>query len=334
MCIAIFKPRKTQPDWSSYKKAFKANPDGWGFAVAKDNKLIIKKGVTSFNNFKKKFQPYRAYPALVHFRIRTSGEIDDKNCHPFSVTEDLCCIHNGMLDIQCSINKKMSDTWHFVTQVLRPMCEGDDSFPWNQGSSFLGEHFLGHGNKMVFLKNTGEHTVWNYDLGHVSPDKHWYSNYSYTSYSRFTGMPKKQTSTSNNWLYNNSGKSYYSWSDKYSADNTTASNNYIEIDEEIRKEEYKRLWEENDEKFYDPLPSLDESDTQRLTVEADDPFSGLNDLGESDYNAAQGLAAAGLSAYTIECLHDFDNEALELLWSNYCDKTEYLPEEGADIAQH
>jgi hypothetical protein len=328
MCIAIFKPRKTQPDWTAYKRAFKTNPDGWGFAVAKDNKLIIKKGTTSFNNFKKKFQPYRAYPALVHFRIRTSGEIDDKNCHPFSVTENLCCIHNGMLDVQCNINKKMSDTWHFVTQVLRPMCEGDEAFPWNQGSSFLGEYFLGTSNKLVFLKNTGEHTVWNYEQGHVAPDKHWYSNYSYTNHSRFTGMPKL-----NNWIYNNKGESHYSWTLKNSS-KKIIPNNYKEIDEQRKDDERQLLWKENDEEAYAVDGRLDENDTARLTLGKDDPFSGLQDLAPEDYNAAQGLAMAGLSVEVIESLYDFEPNSLDLLWSQCCEEERYFPQGGSDIAQY
>lgn len=347
MCIAIFKPRKTQPDWAAYKRAFKSNPDGWGFAVAKDGKLITQKGTTSFNSFKKKFQRYRAYPALVHFRIRTSGDINDKNCHPFSINEDLCVIHNGILDLELNINKKMSDTWHFVTQVLRPMCEGDSNFPWNHGSSFLGEQFLGTGNKMVFLKATGEHTIWNHDKGHVAPDKHWYSNYSYTNYSRYTGKPV--TSASNNWLYNkgttytgtgvsSSGKESNPYLNGYSWSDNKYTSHKQEIDEQAKSESERReqLWKESDSKLYGDYSQLDENDKDMLAIDADDPImAAFKDLGASDFEAASQLAAAGVPIYVLECLIDWDIESLELLWSHYCDRTDdYFNLGGVDLAQH
>ena len=350
MCIAIFKPRKTQPDWAAYKRAFKSNPDGWGFAVAKDGKLITQKGTTSFNNFKKKFQRYRAYPALVHFRIRTSGEINDKNCHPFAVTEDLCVIHNGMLDIELNINKKMSDTWHFVTQVLRPMCEGDCNFPWNHGSSFLGEQFLGNGNKMVFLKATGEHTIWNSELGHRAPDKHWYSNYSYTSYSRYTGKPKKTTSASNNWLYNRGTtttgvgvSSSHTKSNPYLNDYYRPTNKYTshvqEIDEQAQTaaDEHEKLWQENDKKQYNDSSNLDENDRDMMALDADDPIlSAFKNLSASDYEAVQCLASAGLPIDVLEELVNWDPEAAEILYCHMCDQIDDNPFKlgGVDFAQH
>lgn len=327
MCIAIFKPRKTQPDWDSYRAAYDNNPDGWGFAAARDGKLIVKKGVSSFNNFKKKFYEFRHSPALVHFRIRTSGDINDRNCHPFMVSPDLAVIHNGMLDIQCNVDAKMSDTWHFVTQVLRPIHESAPAFPWNMGLSFLGEQFLGRGNKMLFLSATGEHTIWNYDLGHTTKDRHWWSNYSYTYGSRFTGKPKvtsKGLFTSGyeriDWgNYRSPGKTAPMDSVASSKDKDAEQRDLITTADKIdppKKEKQQTIYS-----------AIDCDD--RIVIPNDDPLGeALGDCTASDYDAAQGLVTAGLPTYAISELFKWWPESLEYLWYNYSsDFDEYATSE-------
>ena len=36
MCLAIYKPATTTPDWSAYRNGFAVNDDSWGFAVVVD----------------------------------------------------------------------------------------------------------------------------------------------------------------------------------------------------------------------------------------------------------------------------------------------------------
>lgn len=294
MCIAIFKPRKTAPDWSAYERAFKSNPDGWGFAAARDGKLIVRKGVTSFNNFKRKFKHFKNCPALVHFRIKTSGEINDKNCHPFMVTDQLAVIHNGMLDIEQSVDKNMSDTWHFVRQVLRPMSEGDPAFAWNLGASFLAEQFLGSGNKMVFLTADGQHTIWNSDLGHVAKDRHWYSNYSYTDGNRLTGKVVEVTS-----LQKSTSNPYWSNRNQYTRYYTTPK-----CDDGLTK----RLRQHE--------LALDHGDLVSR-IESDPITKALGNLSSSDYDAAQGLTSSGVPMYVITELYKWWPDSLENLYGCY-----------------
>lgn len=320
MCIAIFKPRKTQPDWSAYQSSYDNNPDGWGFAAARNGKLIVRKGVSSFRTFKKKFYEFRHCPALVHFRIRTSGDINDKNCHPFLIDQDLAVIHNGILDLKCNINKNMSDTWHFVRQVLRPLNESDQSFPWNLGLSFLGEQFLGTGNKMVFLRSTGEHTIWNGDSGHYASDKHWYSNYSYTYGNRHTGKPKTHTVTFSqnydriSWPDIRSGYGYYTPQDSASRKKDADADQKQLLLTTADKVEQPKKEKEEVETIHAPLDIDD-----RLSLPSDDPLGeALGYCTASDYDAAQGLVAAGLPTYAISELYKWWPESLENLWYTYC----------------
>ena len=307
MCIAIFKPRKTQPDWDAYETAYRQNDDGWGFAAARGGKLIVKKGVSSFNNFKKKFYEFRHCPAIVHFRIRTSGNIDNKNCHPFMISPDLAVIHNGILNLKCNVDQTMSDTWHFVRQVLRPMHESCPAFPWNLGISFLGEQFLGSGNKLVFLSARGEHTIWNSDLGHYAKDRHWYSNYSYCGYgiSRFSGKPEEPKKTT-----------YFSgWS--------SGASSLLDREIALDNQDTKKLTtadkistpKKKEEKQEDSQQTLFNSEVSYLE---DDPICrALGDCMASDYDAAQGLASAGLPMYVISELYKWYPQALENLYYQY-----------------
>ncbi len=180
MCIAITKPAGVKPDYQAYKNGYERNPDGWGFSVpSKDGKsVIIRKDTSSFAEFWKQFKPFRSRPALVHFRIKTHGKIEKRNCHPFRVGTDLAMIHNGQLDIQCNEMKDKSDTWHFVKQVLRPMYEDSPIFPWNAGCQFIAEQYIDY-NKCAFLHADGDFAWWNKEAGHEAKDGHWYSNKTY-----------------------------------------------------------------------------------------------------------------------------------------------------------
>lgn len=317
MCIAIFKPRKTQPDWDAYETAYRGNPDGWGFAAARGGKLIVKKGVSSFNNFKKKFYEFRHCPAIVHFRIRTSGNIDNKNCHPFLVSPDLAFIHNGMLDIEQNVDKNMSDTWHFNRQVLRIIHEADPNFPWNLGTSFLGECFLGRGNKVVFLNASGEHTIWNRDAGHTTKDRHWWSNYSYSGGSRWTGQ--KATPTSSTSYYKNYGRIY----DSMRSSGWLSDSKARESDAE---HEQRDLVVEADDA--ESQKSLFDKVVPR--VDGDPISEALGECSATDYEHGQCLAQCGLQSYVISELYKWWPESLGVLYDSYVEDTidMYTPTKG------
>lgn len=179
MCLAIYKPADKSLDWDDLQEGFRCNSDGAGFAVVSDGRLIIEKGLFTFDAFREAFAPYMNHQAVVHFRLATHGTKDSDNCHPFVIGSDnsLVLIHNGILPIACDVDKKKSDTWHYVYHILNPLYEDDADFFNQPHISFMGEAAIG-GNKFVFLRADGEYGIWNEDDGHWK-DGVWYSNGSY-----------------------------------------------------------------------------------------------------------------------------------------------------------
>ena len=176
MCLAIYKPDGVEPDWEAYETGYINNPDGAGFAVADDG-IIVRKGFFTFDDFKAALEPYASMQCAIHFRLTSHGKTNRQNCHPFLVRRDLALIHNGVLDIELSVNKDMSDTWHYSTLLLKPMSERDPQFFLRDEMIFVGGSAIS-GSKFVFLQGDGKHAIWNEQDGHWHGDC-WWSNSSY-----------------------------------------------------------------------------------------------------------------------------------------------------------
>lgn len=177
MCLAVYKPSGTLPDWEAYAEGFRSNSHGAGFAAVDGGSVHIHKGFFSFDAFREAFQPFANLQAAVHFRLATHGNKDKDNCHPFLVTDGLSLIHNGILEIACNQDKSKSDTWHYATLVLQPMAERDPDFFLRPEVVFMGGSAI-RGSKFVFLRADGEFSIWNEDSGHWHADC-WWSNRSY-----------------------------------------------------------------------------------------------------------------------------------------------------------
>ena len=59
MCLAICSPENTTIPFEALQQGFKINDDGAGFAYAKEDKLNIVKGFTTFEDFWKEYQKYQ-----------------------------------------------------------------------------------------------------------------------------------------------------------------------------------------------------------------------------------------------------------------------------------
>ena len=180
MCIAIYKPVGVTIPWDSFKNAEWTNDDGWGFAArTDDNKLFVRRGVDHFHGFQAAFEPFAKHQAIIHFRMRTHGEVKKGNCHPFMVSSGLAVIHNGVVPISCNVNKAKSDTWHFNELVLREFYSNNKSFWRKPPYRFCIEQMSG-GSKFVFLRADGAYSIYNEDQGHWHEGS-WFSNRSYVS---------------------------------------------------------------------------------------------------------------------------------------------------------
>lgn len=195
MCLAIYKPAATRPDWIAYANGYSSNPHSWGFAALHDGHLVVMHGLGSFDEFRLAFEPYSDCQALIHYRWATHGNTDLLNCHPFMVSHDLAMIHNGIVSIERNVNKDMSDTWHFNELVLKPMLDRDRDF-FLRGDVIYSQQMAHRGNKFCFLRADGEYGIWNEADGEWADDGHWYSNDGYLKSYRYIGYTtKSQTST-------------------------------------------------------------------------------------------------------------------------------------------
>jgi glutamine amidotransferase len=175
MCLAIYKPAATSPDWSAYRNGFAVNDDSWGFAAAVDGAVVTRCGIGNFDEFRTAFEPYADSQAIIHFRWATHGKKDTGNCHPFMVSDSLAVIHNGVISIKCDVDKDRSDTWHFNELVLKPMHKRDACF-YRRSDVVYTQELAHSGSKFVFLHADGDYFIWNEGDGDWARDGHWYSN--------------------------------------------------------------------------------------------------------------------------------------------------------------
>lgn len=176
MCIAIYKPAGKTIDKENLQQCFKINSDGAGFLVAKDKKLTLKKGFFTFDEFYEAYLPYENEQCLIHFRIKTHGEINKDNCHPFMINKGLGFIHNGIIN-GFGLGD-ISDTRHFNSSILQPLvAKYGNQILFEPAVQELIESRIGY-SKLAFLDRHGNYQLFNEDKG-VWDNEVWYSNYSY-----------------------------------------------------------------------------------------------------------------------------------------------------------
>lgn len=162
------------------------NPDGFGFAIRIDDKIITSRGLNATKVIDKFFAIKEKYPdsdAMFHARLATHGTINDQNCHPFRVAGDrrLVLGHNGILPMQVPANGNRSDTRIFAEDILPAMgIEILDSY----SDRTALEDWLGT-NKMVIMSThpalKKDYYILNEHHG-VDDNGVWYSNCSYRPY--------------------------------------------------------------------------------------------------------------------------------------------------------
>ena len=178
MCIAILNKKGATLKRELLKNCWDNNGDGAGLLYI-DNKKQMNtfKELKSFDVFYQEYtrvkKSYGKRNIVLHFRISTHGKVDETNCHPFLVSDDLGFVHNGMIyDVPTS--KDYSDTYMFNETVLKNFTEG---FEYNEIMLDMLETFV-VGSKLVFLNTNDDYAIVNEKAGHWSNDC-WFSNNSY-----------------------------------------------------------------------------------------------------------------------------------------------------------
>lgn len=181
MCIAILAKSGKALTEEQIESCWKINSDGAGFAYALKGNLVVVKELKSMEKFKRLYFKHlpeaKLSPMLIHFRIRTHGEVSIANTQPIQVSKNCVFIHNGI--IPCVPNhKKHSDTVMYSKLVLSQFREG---FQSNETIRDVIRASTG-ASKLVFLQTNGNAYIINDKAGEWIDDI-WYSNWSHKSYS-------------------------------------------------------------------------------------------------------------------------------------------------------
>lgn len=205
MCIAILNTKGTTLKKKTLRNCWENNGDGAGILyINNDNKLETFKELKDFSNFYKNYsrikKEFGKRNMLLHFRISTHGKVNETNCHPFLVNEDVGFVHNGMIH-NVPTSEEYSDTYMFNETILKRL---EKDFINNSAITILLEDFIGGGNKLIILNSNDEFLIVNEKAGHWNLGC-WFSNDSYrqvNSWVDFGGVKKQKGSTLSPYSYN------------------------------------------------------------------------------------------------------------------------------------
>jgi len=175
MCIAILN-KKGLITKEALLNSWTANNDGAGFSYHNGKEIVIYKEMKNFalfySTYKEARKKYTKVPFAVHFRIGTSGLINETNCHPFKVNKNISFIHNGVIFATNYVGE-YSDTYHFNKEILQQL---PDNWYNSKGIIQMLSDYIG-ASKLVFLIGAN-YLIINENMGHWFGGN-WYSNNSY-----------------------------------------------------------------------------------------------------------------------------------------------------------
>ena len=152
MCLIIHKPAGTPVPFALVEAAARFNSDGWGAMgfTAAGRTIIVREAKTKALDIQQ-FADTRVEDELVlHLRYRTRGAADARNVQPFEIVPGLFLMHNGEVDVPRRLADR-SDTWHLVTDVLRPLLLRHPDLALDHAFLRIFEQSLGPSNRVVLL---------------------------------------------------------------------------------------------------------------------------------------------------------------------------------------
>ncbi len=176
MCIIIAKKRGYElPGKDILERCWNRNSQGAGIAYTKNGAVKIEKGF-----MKKEELLYRLETLgneidivesamLIHFRISTSGNVDEGNCHPYPVTDDkkkirelelscdLAIAHNGMIYDFTNAKSIFNDSQLFIMKVLVPLyrLNSEHDFYKHEKIRYLISNSI-NDSRIAFLDKNGD----------------------------------------------------------------------------------------------------------------------------------------------------------------------------------
>ena len=151
----------------------------------------MEKGFYTVEAFEEAYKPHVSKTAILHFRIKTHGNYEEVNCHPFHVTPNLVFAHNGVI-YKMPYDKDKSDTVLFNELILQNLVRVyGKRILFDVRFKTILEGFS-TGSKFVFLDNTGQVSIINEKDGEWN-SKCWFSNNSYKSFKTYAPPPTTTT---------------------------------------------------------------------------------------------------------------------------------------------
>ncbi|MES2488201.1 MAG: class II glutamine amidotransferase [Pseudomonadota bacterium] len=152
MCLIIHKPRGTEIPADLLEAAVSLNRDGWGLmGFSPDGELLVERHAkVDLEQILATERKLRDSEYVLHLRKRTRGAADVDNAHPFKVTNGIYMMHNGTIKLDARV-AGMSDSWHFVSEILRPLAQRHTGVLLDNAFHRLLEIALRPENKLALL---------------------------------------------------------------------------------------------------------------------------------------------------------------------------------------
>ena len=176
MCLLIAQPRGVTFSKADLRDYLSYNGDGFGMCVPVAGTLEI---VRIVDDPKAAIAAYYALAAgkkaMLHFRMATHGTKGVENCHPFLLTPDIACAHNGILEIEADSDTGASDTRLFCDNILAPIARDNPDALFTADMRALLGSMIGESNRLMFMRADGKVSIVNEASG-VVHRKAWLSN--------------------------------------------------------------------------------------------------------------------------------------------------------------
>lgn len=176
MCLLVIENDVTAPALSDefLTGVYTRNSDGLGVMWAENDTLFFIKrlpqSAAEFIAFYR--ESIQGKVCAWHARMKTHGDIDHENCHPYPVfgfdghdgaeiSHPMALMHNGVLSSGNTKDKTKSDTWHYIRDVMQPLLKDHPEMFMNEALIKMLGSAIGHGNKFAIMDYTGKIAVVN-----------------------------------------------------------------------------------------------------------------------------------------------------------------------------
>lgn len=261
MCILIHHPINTQFAAEQLQDFYNKNPDGFGAIVKRGDTVEVIKSVGKIDEIIDLYNSQvSGNEAIIHFRMKTHGEINIANCHPYEVVPGIYMAHNGVLSTGNAADPKMSDTWHYIQDFLKPILEHDPEMLFNAGFQRMIAGHIGSGNKFGFMDQSGRTVIINRTSG-VDHSGVWYSNtYAWTPWKFGYGQPPAARPM-NTYTGKAASNQYGFWDDRYATSSTWRAWN--EMDKQMSAQPKRKTKRVKRERYVDKL-KMDTATLKRI----------------------------------------------------------------------